>query len=94
MKRWNLTVILDGEMEEVGRGVFLIPQHVADVQVIDISCERKEVLIFWSEGDKTYKNQCCNKHKNNNLCKYGKTLSTLKPTEENKQKKSKWQANN
>lgn len=49
-KSWNLTVVFDGEMEEVGRGVFFIPQHVADVHVFDISCKRKllfSLLIFF-----------------------------------------------
>lgn len=33
----TFTFILHGEMEEIGRGVFFFMQHVADVQVLDIS---------------------------------------------------------
>lgn len=35
----GLTVVLDGEVEEVGGGVLLAPEHVADVEVVHVRCK-------------------------------------------------------
>lgn len=47
----GLTIVLDGEMEEICSGIFLAPQHVADAQVIDISCNDKGFEL--KQGSKT-----------------------------------------
>lgn len=58
-KGWegNLTIVLDGEVEEIRSGIFLLPQHVADVQVIDISCNYKSHQVKTTQEDKHRQNR-------------------------------------
>lgn len=53
----NLTIVLNGEMEEIRSGIFLTPQHVADVQVIDISCNDKSHQVKTTQDVKQRQNR-------------------------------------